>query len=707
MKIRSCPDAGSFVSRVTTAAAVLLILSACRTSAAMTLAPVWQSGGPSQALAVDGDRAYLAAGGRVLVADVADPTHPLAMGESEPIGEVLDLAAVGDRAYALGPNGLSVIDASEPAQPRIHHVPKITGRRVVAVGKGLALLSSEPSIGVTLLDLSDPNLPRVVGQYMAEERVTGLARWRDSLLVAVPGRGIDQLDVSDLAAPQRSATILAEPSASDVAVAGDRAYIATRPEDRTGMSVLDLSSEPAATLGFVPLVVDLDSPASMLGASKRYGIMQVDAGPVRGAKEPSIGLYSVDPPPMPRIVNADAADGPRELAVPDALRWATKVVGDGDRLYVLGDDAGLRIFRDDDLCEAGVLGILWTIGTPSVLATAPGELLVGVDTALGSPSGLRVLDTSRPEQPVVKSGAALSGRIGSVARRAFGVHALRTGASIDEASGVWHVDDRDPAHPRTLAWWPTDMSSGYSPARRLATQAQRAYLADRDRGLLSIPAKQAPTGFPNMTPVPQAQDVQLVVADDPQLYGYSVDNARPFFGLMGTQYQARLDVLQGHGSGAPRLVGRSAAMSVPNDHEHTALTADGQRVYLASRSLGLRVFDVAHPDRPTEIGHLQLAEDPLALAAAGDLVFVAVDGEDADSGPSSTVPLPRGILIVDVSDPRRPRVAGRYDGCPVRDVAAADGLVYCAGGESGLQILRPVAAPPSVMPTGTTQAGTP
>lgn len=80
---------------------------------------IGQIGGPTQAVAVQGNYAYLGVGLRVIVLDVTDPTSPREVGSSTGFSDfVRDIAVSGTVAYvAAGGAGLRVLDVSDPTRP--------------------------------------------------------------------------------------------------------------------------------------------------------------------------------------------------------------------------------------------------------------------------------------------------------------------------------------------------------------------------------------------------------------------------------------------------------------------------------------------------------------------------------------------------------------------------------------------------------------
>jgi len=76
--------------------------------------------GPCFATFTVGDYCYMGGGGRFIVMDVTDPTHPTEVGHCYVTGLIRDIYIVGDYAYvADGDSGLQIIDISTPSAPSL------------------------------------------------------------------------------------------------------------------------------------------------------------------------------------------------------------------------------------------------------------------------------------------------------------------------------------------------------------------------------------------------------------------------------------------------------------------------------------------------------------------------------------------------------------------------------------------------------------
>jgi len=125
---------------------------------------VGQIGGPTTAVALQGDYAYVGVGLRLVVPDVTNPVTPTEVGSTAPFPSfVEDVAVSGTRAYvAVGPAGLRVVDVSDPADPVELGAWDSPGyAEGVAVSGSYAYVADGP-YGLRVVDLSDPAHPTPV-----------------------------------------------------------------------------------------------------------------------------------------------------------------------------------------------------------------------------------------------------------------------------------------------------------------------------------------------------------------------------------------------------------------------------------------------------------------------------------------------------------------------------------------------------------------
>jgi len=140
---------------------------------------VGQIGGPTQAVAVQGDYAYVGIGLRLVVLDVTNPVTPTEVGATAPFPYFLeDVAVIGTHAYvAAGGAGLRVVDVSDPANPVEVGAWDSPGyAEGVAVAGNTVYLADGP-YGLRVVDVSDPAHPVPVGAAYDMNYAWRWGRW--------------------------------------------------------------------------------------------------------------------------------------------------------------------------------------------------------------------------------------------------------------------------------------------------------------------------------------------------------------------------------------------------------------------------------------------------------------------------------------------------------------------------------------------------
>src|SRR5262245_48234593 len=85
-------------------------------SSATTLEFVGQAGGATDAVAVEGNRAYLGVGPRLVVMDIADPAHPALLGQSPVLGGIVhDIVLADGHAYVAAGRTIHLVSVIDPA----------------------------------------------------------------------------------------------------------------------------------------------------------------------------------------------------------------------------------------------------------------------------------------------------------------------------------------------------------------------------------------------------------------------------------------------------------------------------------------------------------------------------------------------------------------------------------------------------------------
>lgn len=119
-------------------------------------------------VAVEGDYAYVAAGNRVYVVDVSNPTHTIVKGqvESGPMGWATVVAAANRYVYLIdGVNYLTIIDTANPSVPKFVSTSLFfSGATDIAIYEAYAYVVDDGYQALFIIDVSDPAMPKEVGR---------------------------------------------------------------------------------------------------------------------------------------------------------------------------------------------------------------------------------------------------------------------------------------------------------------------------------------------------------------------------------------------------------------------------------------------------------------------------------------------------------------------------------------------------------------
>ncbi len=195
--------------------------------------------GQNNDIVVSGNHAFVTSNDGLEIINIQYPTAPYVVGSLPSLDVDRGLAVSGKHVFiASEDSGLVVVDVSVPSTPvRVGHLPLPLYTRDVAVIGDLAYVASYDHLRV--VDVSDPTDPQLIGSAAlpAGYSTTLAVAGNHAYLGAVSsGRGLHAFDVSDPTAPYLTSSVdTADPY--DVTVVGDAALIA----GGGGLSIVDIS----------------------------------------------------------------------------------------------------------------------------------------------------------------------------------------------------------------------------------------------------------------------------------------------------------------------------------------------------------------------------------------------------------------------------------------------------------------------------------
>jgi hypothetical protein len=167
-------------------------------------------GGPSMAVAIQGDFAFLGYSFEFAVVDLSNPEQPVRVGYL-PLS-ANDVTIEGNFAYIAGRQGLSVVDISRPEQPiMISALPTPKTVTDIALSDGFAFVVGVHA-GLIVVDITDPSQPEQVSTIDIPGRVDDVALV-DNYVYLATSSGLKVVEIGD---PYRPVEIEVEPVAPGV-----------------------------------------------------------------------------------------------------------------------------------------------------------------------------------------------------------------------------------------------------------------------------------------------------------------------------------------------------------------------------------------------------------------------------------------------------------------------------------------------------------
>lgn len=620
------------------------------TGGPVSLTVVGQTGGATQAVAVQGSYAYVGVGMQLVVLDVSNPSAPRPVGVSNSLGgDVMDIAVAGSLAYvAAGGAGLSIVDITNPATPSLVGTYSAPGfAEGVVVANGYAYVADGPG-GLRVVNVTNPAKPAEVSAVFNLNYVFGVALAGTKAYLAAAGAGLLVADVSNPASPVEIARMATPGYAYGIAATGQTVYIA---DGWGGLHVFDVSDP------FHPI----DH-----GATQTPGWAMSAA--VGGSQ-----LYVADAGSGIRVMDISNATAPQDLGgLPFPQGHAQRLAVGGSHVYVADRKAGIHVV------DAATPSQPVQVGSYSPLGFAAGVAVAGNYAYVGghASDGMRVIDLSNPSHPH-EVGAfpfdPTAPLVGTVVTAANGFAQVST----DHTNYI--VDVSDPAHPKgSEHGYPFGTTRNQVVQGGLMIQANEwgLHLVD-----ISDPLSPCELNFMNF----RAGDSLGGGANDYGGPGSQSATGVAVSGSLAYVASAGLWIVDISDPRNPAKAGEYDDPGVGQPPQPVAfndVTTAGKFVYaIGQYNAGtvIRVVDISDPRHPAARGSLVVPPEPLgwgpSMAIAGNILYVADGGA--------------GLLAVDVRNPDQPSLAGRLSlSGDAWSVVADSRYVYVGAEDGGLVVVQ-------------------
>ncbi|MBX3735023.1 MAG: hypothetical protein KF791_20800 [Verrucomicrobiae bacterium] len=600
----------------------------------------------------------------VRVVDLNRPADPVLLSSFSPIPYSRRIARTGDHLVVVGSEDLAVVDVRNPSQPVVRSRLRPGWLPITVETAGSQVLVAAEGRGVQIVDLSDPENPRVSGE-IAIPVYTALLEARPPRAVIGHPPGVGLWDVRNpLAATRRALLGGADAFESTSIWLGDSLLVAAgnRRDWRSGAYIQSRLE--------VYGVSDPDHPR-LLGTGD---IRTMGIGPVTVhegwafvgtlvSEQWEHLVYDIRDPVQPRL--AGCLPGTTLLAAEENLLVATTTAP--ELVTYSWQEAMTQQLKwtspDVSVVDPGVVHPLH--------ATASSGLPVEY-TVLSGPAEIRdgflSVTNETQQQSIIVRGTQSGGpgQLPGESVRVFnqlsadlellGRLEVPVASAVSVSGGyacvagwagplLW-VDVRDPRQPRQVA----SLNTGLG-APDVVIAGEYAYAADFE-GTLAVVDLQDPEAPTVVASIKVGEEARRVTVHG----GYAF-----------VSVQGRIQVVDVSNPRQPRLAG---SHSMPFEFPARGLLAHGGLLHVVDLFTGLTVLDVRNPAHPSVAGSLPILGSG-ALALDGPLLWV----EDFSGG----------LSAVDISDPLHPRQIVAADillpgiNQSYKSMALQDGLIFCTG----------------------------
>ncbi len=354
---------------------------------------VGQYGGSAAAVAVRGNYAFLGQGPRLVVLDVANPSNPQFITQSDVLPGIVLGIDVDDRYVYVTTRygGINIFDYQQPDQlTRLGSAePDNPGCGSIELVGKTAYIACNPG-GLFIVDVTNPADPNIMSDGVVSGSYISIAVVGDHAYLAdINGGGLTIALVSDPANPRQIGTFDVNQIPGDytrmIAAVQGCGEILCLAVQNYGLALLNLA-DPAR-----PVFLAGDSPYFTSGI-----VIQGDYAYLLADAEPGLMIYDISKPLQPlRVGLLPTSVGGLEFAVNELPERGMYAAADG-RLYIPDQKNGLTIVDVRDFANPRLLGSYMTPVPDWLTDIRVSEGFAYVVSRFG---GFRVVDVSEETDP--------------------------------------------------------------------------------------------------------------------------------------------------------------------------------------------------------------------------------------------------------------------------------------------------------------------
>ncbi len=576
-------------------------------------------GGPINAIALQGQYAYIGSGAYLTILDVSNPANPTMVGQIGHIvdeqsrtfpGIVEDIVVVNRYAYVVDGEGLRIIDVSDISRP--YEVTFYKTEYFYPVS--IALFGSYAYVGGEggwkILDISDfQNVTEIYPQseFYGPPNAWDIVIKGSYAYVAAGSDGLWIIDISDPYNLNQIGVYYTAGFANAVAVSGTYAYVT---DQSGGVYVIDISNPR------YPQEVGFYGP----GYFTTTWDVVVSGDYVYIADDDGLRVIDVSNPRDPREVNI--------YTVPEGV---SSVAVTGVYAYMGNRSVGLQVLNVSDLQNIQVIGT-YNMPYASFVLDVYGDYVYVVDFM----ENVHVIDVSNPYHP---QGIGFYDPI--TVTTTVDVSVVGSYAYVADYSGIRIIDVSEIRYMREVSYY-----GAYQGISSIAISNYYAYLVSEYGDLYIIDISDPANAYEVGAYYSNISNYDVEVSSN---YAYVASGSN---GLVIINVSDPSNPYQEAVYDTPGI-----AVSV---------VVKGSYAYVADELGGLRIIDISNPQQPRGVSVFDTPGQAVAVAVSDSYAYV-LDQQDG-------FPV---LYVVDVSNPAYPEEVAFYSiPAPITSRPAPITLLY-------------------------------